>query len=113
VDVGHPYFDELAERVLDDSFVAEVAARPGPLVAILPGSRTQEVTRNLPIMLKAAATLAADHPDVRFAVACLHARHRDLAIQILEQTGLSIDVEVHAARTAELIRAALAQTEDS
>ena len=35
------------------------AAGPGPLVAILPGSRTQEVTRNLPIMLRAAARAGA------------------------------------------------------
>lgn len=106
VDVGHPYFDELAERVLDDAFVAEIAARPGRLVAILPGSRTQEVTRNLPIMFKAASKLAVDRPDVRFAVACLHSKHRNLAVQILEQSGLALDVEIHAGKTAELIRVA-------
>ena len=106
VHVGHPYFDELAERTLDASFIADLGARPGPLVAILPGSRTQEVTRNLPIMLKAASKLALDRPDVRFAVACLHIKHRDLAIQILEQSGLAVDVEILAARTPELIRAA-------
>ena len=33
-------------------------------------------------------------PDGRFAIACLHAKHRDLAlIQSLEQTGLAVDVE--------------------
>jgi lipid-A-disaccharide synthase len=104
--VGHPYFDELAERVLDATFVAEIAARPGPLVAILPGSRTQELTRNLPIMLKAASKLANDSPEVRFAVACLHSKHRDLAVEILEQSGLAVDVEIHAGRTPELIRVA-------
>ncbi len=106
VDVGHPYFDELAERVIDTTFVAEISARPGPLVAILPGSRTQEVTRNLPIMLRAAAKLALTMPDVRFAIACLHAKHRNLAAEILEQSGLAVDVELHAARTPELIRVA-------
>ena len=106
VDVGHPYFDELAERVLDDRFVAELSGRPGPLVVLLPGSRTQEVTRNLPTMLRAAARLSLDRPDVRFAIASLHARHRDLALQILDQSGLAIDVEVHSARTPELIRVA-------
>jgi lipid-A-disaccharide synthase len=106
VDVGHPYFDELAERVIDAGFVEELRSRPGPLVAILPGSRTQEVTRNLPIMLKAAAKLSSTHPDVRFAVACLHAKHRNLASEILEASGLAVDVELHAARTPELIRAA-------
>ncbi len=106
VHVGHPYFDELAERTLDDRFIADLDARPGPLVAILPGSRTQEVTRNLPIMLRAASKLAEGRPDVRFAVACLHARHRDLALQILERSGLALDVEILAARTPELIRTA-------
>ena len=106
VHVGHPYFDELAERVLDDRFIAELSSRPGPLVAILPGSRTQEVTRNLPIMLQAASKLALDRPDVRFAVACLHGRHRDLAVRLLEQSGLAVDIEIHAARTPELIRVA-------
>lgn len=104
--VGHPYFDELAERTLDFGFIAEVAARPGPLVAILPGSRTQEVTRNLPIMLRAASKLAGDRPDARFAIACLHHKHRNLACKILQDSGLAIDVEVHAARTPELIRIA-------
>ncbi len=106
VHVGHPYFDELAERVLDDRFIAELSSRPGPLVAILPGSRTQELTRNLPIMFQAAAKLSETRPDVRFAVACLHARHRDLALQILDQSCLALDIEIHAARTPELIRVA-------
>ena len=56
--VGHPYFDELADRPLDETFLAEQSGRNGPLVAILPGSRTQEVTRNLPDMVRAAAKLA-------------------------------------------------------
>ncbi len=86
--------------------MAELEASPAPLVAILPGSRTQEVTRNLPMMLRAAAKLAADRPDARFAIASLHDRHRDLAAAILEKSGLALDVEIHAARTAELIRAA-------
>ena len=70
-----------------ESFLAQVQAKanahPGPLVAILPGSRTQELTRNLPIMLRAAAKLARQRPATRFAVACLHERHRALAEQII------------------------------
>ena len=62
--VGHPFFDELAERELDESFLAQVKANAhhGPLVAILPGSRTQELTRNLPIMIRAAAKLRGSDP---------------------------------------------------
>ena len=57
-------------------------------------------------MLRAASKLSEGRPDARFAVACLHAKHRDLALEILARSGLALDVEVHAARTPELIRVA-------
>jgi lipid-A-disaccharide synthase len=104
--VGHPYFDELAERAPDEAFLAEQRARGGRVVALLPGSRTQEVTRNLPIMLRAATKLAAHRPDARFVVACLHERHRALAVAILKAEGVDLPIEIHAARTPELIRLA-------
>ncbi len=43
-----PISIEMRQQVLDDDFLEDQAGRPGPLVAILPGSRTQEVTNNLP-----------------------------------------------------------------
>jgi lipid-A-disaccharide synthase len=84
--VGHPYFDELADRPLDGPFLAEQSGRDGTLVAILPGSRTQEVTRNLPDMVRAAAKLGQERAGVRFAVACLHERHKTLAEGIIART---------------------------
>jgi lipid-A-disaccharide synthase len=104
--VGHPYFDELAERRLDDAFLDAQRRRGGPVVAILPGSRTQEVTRNLPVMLRAAAKLSARRPDVRFVVACLHDRHRLLVERLIAESGRRLPVDVFAARTPELIRLA-------
>jgi lipid-A-disaccharide synthase len=106
VHVGHPYFDELAERTLDEDFVVSERAKGGPVVAILPGSRTQELTKNLPIMLRAAALLVEGRPDVRFVVACLHERHRALARELIAESGAALPIEVHAARTPELIRLA-------
>jgi len=112
--VGHPFFDELTERELDETFLTQVKANAhlGPLVAILPGSRTQELTRNLPIMVRAAAKLARQRPATRFAVACLHERHRALAEQIIRANTRGAEgqsaprIEVFAARTPELIRIA-------
>jgi lipid-A-disaccharide synthase len=108
--VGHPYFDEIAERVLDDGFIATENAKPGPVVAILPGSRTQEVTRNFPIMLRAALKLHAARPELRarFVVACLHDRHKALAENMIrdEKTPVDFPILVHSARTGELIRLA-------
>jgi lipid-A-disaccharide synthase len=112
--VGHPYFDELAERPLDEGFLSEHRGRRGPLVAILPGSRTQELKRNLPDMIAAARELARRRPDVRFAVACLHDRHKVMAERIIAEAGASGEgsagpspaIEVFAGRTPELIRLA-------
>ncbi len=103
--VGHPYFDELAERTLDEEFLFEQRSKGGPVVAILPGSRTQEVSRNFPLMLRAAAEVSARRPDCRFVVACLHDRHKAMVEEIVKESGLSLPtLEVHSARTPELIR---------
>jgi lipid-A-disaccharide synthase len=110
--VGHPYFDELAERRLDEGFLAQQRRRAGALIVILPGSRTQEIVHNLPDLVEAASRLAQRRPDVRFAVACLHERHRTLAERIIakRQAGEAgcpaLSIEVHAGRTPELIRLA-------
>jgi len=106
VHVGHPYFDELTERHLDENFLREQQAQATPLLAILPGSRTQELIRNLPVMIRAAQKLAATRSDVRFAIASLHERHQTLARQILEREAPGFPVEIHAGKTPELIRAA-------
>ena len=95
------------------SWPSKKAGRPS-VVAILPGSRTQELTRNLPIMIRAAVKLAHRHPEVRFAVACLHERHKALAEKIVTENWRDADgraaaancLEIHAARTPELIRVA-------
>jgi lipid-A-disaccharide synthase len=110
--VGHPYFDELTEQELDEEFLAQTADKKTPLLLILPGSRTQELTRNLPIMIRAAAKLARSRPETRFAVACLHDRHKVLAEKIMtanaQTKGGRPDpiIDVYSARTPELIRLA-------
>jgi lipid-A-disaccharide synthase len=104
--VGHPYFDELAERPVDSDFVLAEKARGGPIVAILPGSRTQEIIRNVPIMLRAAGKLHARRPDARFLVACHREKHRGMVAALLAGTGQVLPIEVHSARTPEIIRVA-------
>jgi lipid-A-disaccharide synthase len=102
--VGHPFFDEVARQEFDPSFMDQQRQQPGPLVAILPGSRTLEVTHNLPVFLKAAAMVRAEVPNVRFAVAAFKAQQAEFARQAVAASGLPI--EVHVGRTPELIRLA-------
>jgi len=102
--VGHPYFDELSERSLDEAFVADFRQQRQRLVTLLPGSRTQEVKSNLPLLLKAAADVRARYPDVRFAVAGYNERQAQLARDFVAAAGVSAEVFVN--RTPELIEAA-------
>src|SRR5262249_37927374 len=62
--------------------------------------------RNFPVMLRAAAKLRARFPGARFLVACLHDRHRSLVEGLAAASGAHLELEVHAARTAEGIRLA-------
>ena len=67
--VGHPYFDQLRAEAARCGIHRATASRRGPLVAILPGSRTQEVKSNLGYFLKAAKIVRNRVPNARFAVA--------------------------------------------
>jgi len=60
--VGHPLLDELSKT---DSFTAIPSDKP--IIALLPGSRLQEIERVLPIMLE----ISEDFPDYQFIVAGL------------------------------------------
>jgi len=102
--VGHPLFDEVRRQTLDEPFLERFRGQAGPLVVILPGSRTQEVTHNLPWFLKAAALVRAAVPDVRFAIAAFKPHQAEIARKHVAASGL--DIEVHAGKTPELIRLA-------
>jgi lipid-A-disaccharide synthase len=102
--VGHPYFDQMHQQQLDGSFVERRQAAPGPLVTLLPGSRTQEVTMNIRPFLQTAERIREALPTVRFAVAAYNARQAERMEPDVQASGLPI--EVHVGRTPELIAAA-------
>ncbi len=108
--VGHPYFDELRTRKLDQPFVDKQTTQESPLVTILPGSRTQEVKGNLRWLLKAAGKVRQQVPGTRFAIAAFKESQAEYARQLVAQMNQSADlpVEVHVERTPELIAAATA-----
>ena len=87
--VGHPFFDEVRRREFDATFVAAHRARGGPLVTILPGSRTQEVLLNLKMFLKSAARVREAVPGVRFAVAAFKESQAQMARQQVAEAGFA------------------------
>jgi lipid-A-disaccharide synthase len=102
--IGHPYFDEVRQQQLDVAFIRAQQDRGGPMVALLPGSRTQEVKLNFKTMIRSAVRLQRQIPQVRFLVACFKDAHRELVLQKLG--NLSLPIEVHVGRTAEIIHLA-------
>ena len=102
--IGHPYFDELRQERPDPAHVAGLRAAGTPVVALLPGSRTQEVLANVPLMLQAAERIRRAVPGVRFHVAAYRNKH---ATQVREMlAGSDLPVEVHVRRTPEILEAA-------
>lgn len=102
--VGHPYFDQLRQHRMHDGFLADQREKKGKLVAILPGSRSQEVAANLPPFLETAKKIAEQVPDVRFAVAAYNENQAAYAFEQIIASGLDIEVQVD--RTPELIQSA-------
>jgi len=67
--VGHPLVDVVRPHLTRQQFFAEVGLDASvPTVALLPGSRKQEVSAHLPVMLDAATRLTLHH-KLQFVVA--------------------------------------------
>lgn len=99
--VGHPYFDELAAQTLDEAFLKGEKDRPGRIVGILPGSRNQEVARNVPEMLRAARLIHQSLPQTRFMVAAFNNSQAELVREVASRWKMPVDV--HVGRTPEII----------
>jgi lipid-A-disaccharide synthase len=68
--VGHPLVDLAAPSASRSDFLRARGLSPtAPTVAVLPGSRPNEVSRILPDLLKAARMIQAAVPEVQFVVA--------------------------------------------
>jgi lipid-A-disaccharide synthase len=108
--VGHPFFDEVADHPLDHGFVnsrrRDGHAKPIRNVAILPGSRHHEVTRNGPALVQVMKQLAARHPDIVFRVACYRELHRTLLTEMCVAAGGKLPVEFCVAKTPEIVELA-------
>jgi lipid-A-disaccharide synthase len=104
--VGHPFFDEIAGKGLDEEILQRLHAESPRRVAILPGSRNQEVRRNFPTMVRVARRLHAKHPDLRFPVACYKSSQRDFCQSILAQQPDKLPIDLYCGATSEIISAA-------
>jgi len=102
--VGHPFFDEVQAHELQHDVMNQLTASAPGRVAILPGSRKQEVNRNFPVMLDVISKLHERHPDIRFPVACYKQWHFDRCTQLLQEHGKPLPVDLSLEATPEVIQ---------
>lgn len=90
--VGHPLADVIP---LESDTVAARAAlglAPGPVVALLPGSRLSEVSRHACLMLDAAKLIQTRHPDAQFVVPTASEAAAHLVRQAMQ--GMTLPVHI-------------------
>jgi lipid-A-disaccharide synthase len=85
--VGHPLLDVIGEAKHDIAgFITNNNLPHRPIVALLPGSRKQEIQNMLPIMVKAAK----DFPEHQFVIAGAPSAHGEWYIDFLAQYNIRI-----------------------
>lgn len=106
--VGYPLFEDREREPVDPALRASLAEGPGPLLALLPGSRRSEVRGNLPAMLRAFARVRESLPDARAALACASPTLRGEVDRIVAESGQPVRILDGGARTLlDAARAAL------
>jgi len=104
--VGHPYFDELTNRLVDSSWVEGVRRSGGPVIGLLPGSRNQELAHNLTSQLDSARRISKIFPQSRFHVACLNDPHASFVRDHMVAGRFSdLPITIHSGKTPEIIAA--------
>ncbi len=101
--VGHPLLDEIADfrkKPQEESFREKYGLAAKPVVAVLPGSRKQEIKKMLPIMEQVAGM----NPDYQFVIAGMnslgnnfYANYLKTGIKIIYNDTYNLLKEAHAA----------------
>lgn len=91
--VGHPLLDAVAPRYDRDSLRTEFGLEPGgPVIGLLPGSRSGEVRALLPILLDAAGKLAGRDQKTQFILAQASTIQDNLLQSLLRESPVRVTV---------------------
>ncbi|MDO8681503.1 MAG: lipid-A-disaccharide synthase [Acidobacteriota bacterium] len=101
--VGHPLVDLAKPSRSRDEFLRGLHLDPAaPVVAVLPGSRPNELTRLAPVMIEAAPLVARHVPNVQFIVA----RAPHLSDRLFEGFGVpGLTVRIVEGQTDDVLNA--------
>jgi len=82
--VGHPLLDAIQDFTPDKKVLYELQAVEKPILALLPGSRTQEINAILPTMLAAVKNI-----PYHIVIAVAPSQNTVLYTKIIEKSGIS------------------------
>jgi lipid-A-disaccharide synthase len=102
--VGHPLWDALARRRVDQAFVAAQRRAHDLTVALLPGSRRHVIREVLPGQLEVAAVLSRRFPRLGLMVSAADEHAQAMIAPMVRASGLN--APVHLDRHIDLINAA-------
>lgn len=86
--VGHPLLDVIENRKASSGFRATHQLSQKPIIALLPGSRKQEISRMLTVMLK----MVPDFPNYEFIIAGAPSMPLDFYTSILKKNNSSVRI---------------------
>ncbi|HEX3048457.1 MAG TPA: lipid-A-disaccharide synthase, partial [Bacillota bacterium] len=90
--VGHPLIDRVKTNVEPAEYRRQLNLGPGQrLAALLPGSRRQEITNLLPMMLEAAGTVSQNH-DIKWFLPLAQSLNRDFLEPLLAKSPIKIEI---------------------
>lgn len=88
--VGHPLLDAIDENIRESDEVRNFRRNNGlderPIIAILPGSRKQEITKILPLMLQ----VVDDYPDYQFVMSAVKWLPKELYDKYLKGKNVKV-----------------------
>lgn len=90
--VGHPLMDAVPSGLEKASIKESLGLGKGPVLGLLPGSRTAEIINLLPSMIKAAEMLAVRHPDLKCVLPLASTISRELIDSYINKSFLKIIV---------------------
>jgi lipid-A-disaccharide synthase len=103
--VGHPLVDLAKSGQPREAFLTERGLVPtAPTVALLPGSRKNELDRTVPVMAEAIPLIRARVPDAQFVVACAPSMADSLFAPLVAD-DLDADVVLVRERTDDVLAA--------
>lgn len=104
--VGHPFFDQVAERQIDSQAIAEMRGTAmQQVVTLLPGSRNHEIEKNWPVMLEVVRRVQTAVPDVRWVVGSYRERQMLRCRELQAEANLTSPLNYFVNQTPEAIEA--------